>query len=196
MANIEGDTEFVDAQFRLGEEGMPQVKLLVWIWPAHKAWLILREKKEIGPWRWRLVDKKNKEGRGSRLEDLCHCFSNVMSLLVIHNYRPMSGMGAIQRSAGSEWGAKWRPVGGQTPGGWVSHDIATFWYWSDSEKCTQLLHSQEAENQAAAVEARQGEVQVISSRLVSRELKILSFRVSKAPPIQSVQEQAGGKTRM
>ena len=58
------------------------------------------------------------------------------------------------------------------------------------------LHSQEAENQAAAVEARQGEVQVISTRLVSRELKILSVRVSKAPPIQSVQEQAGGKTRM
>ena len=59
-------------------------------------------------------------------------------------------------------------------------------------------HLQEAENQAAAVEARQGEVQVISSLLASRvrELKILSFRVSKAPPIQSVQEQAGGKTRM
>ena len=116
---------------------MPQVKLLVWIWPAHETWLVPREKKEIGPWRWRLVDKKNKEGRGSRLEDLCHCFSNVMSLLVIHNYRPMSGMGAIQRSAGSEWGAKWRPVGGQTPGGWVSHEIATFWWGSDPEKCTQ-----------------------------------------------------------
>ena len=196
MANIEGDTEFVDAQFRPGEEGMPQVKLLVWIWPAHKAWLILREKKEIGPWRWRLVDKKNKGGRGSRLEDHCHCFSIVISLLVIPNYHRMLGMGTIQRSVGSEWGAKWRPVGGQTPGGWVSHDIATFWYWSDSEKCTQLLHSQEAENQAAAVEARQGEVQVISSLLVLRELIIMSCRVSKALLIQSAQELEGGKTRM
>ena len=57
-------------------------------------------------------------------------------------------------------------------------------------------HSQEAENQAAAVEARQGEVQVISSILVSRKFKILSLRVSKAPLIQSVQELEGGKTRM
>ena len=137
MANIEGDTEFVDAQFRPGEDGMPQVKLLVWIWPAHETWLVPREKKEIGPWRWRLVDKKNKGERGSRLEDHCHCFLIVMSPLVIPNYRPMSGMGAIQRSAGNEWGAKWRPVGGQTPGGWVSHEIATFWWGSDPEKCTQ-----------------------------------------------------------
>ena len=65
LANIEGDTEFVDAQFQPGEEGLPQVKQGHGILFQFKA--LVRERTETGPWRWRWVGRRSRGERESRL---------------------------------------------------------------------------------------------------------------------------------